>query len=335
MPMRFVLSLALLLVCLGGTAAPARAACAGQDLIPALPEADRTALGAAVGPSAYAAGNHWVARRGTTEIALIGTYHLYDPRMEAVAERLTPVIAGAEILFVEATDTEVEELQQTVARDPSRLFLTDGPTLPEALPEEDWQRLSAEFRARDIPPFLGAKFRPWYVAVLLAIPACLTEGGQPPRQGLDRLLMDRAAAAGVPMQALEPWDTALGIFDGLPFDRQIDMLRASLPLAGQSEDALATMEEAWFREEHRLIWEYSRFVALSQSDAEAGRLEADFAVMEEALLSSRNRAWIERLLPAAEGRRVAVAVGAAHLSGPAGLLPLLEERGFDLARRPF
>jgi len=332
---RLVLTVALVLAGLAAPALSAGADCAGQDLLPALPEADRAALRAAVGPSPHAAGNHWLARRGATEIAVIGTYHLYDPRMEAIAERLAPTVAGAEILFVEATDAEVETLQQTVARDPSRLFLTDGPTLPEALPEDDWQRLAAEFRARDIPPFLGAKFRPWYVAVLLALPACLTEGGQPPRQGLDRLLMDRAEAAGVPMRALEPWDTALGIFDGLSFDRQIDMLRASLPLAGQAEDALATMAEAWFREEHRLIWEYSRFVAMSLPGAEADRLARDFAAMEEVLLSARNRAWIDVLLPAVEGRSAAVAVGAAHLSGPAGLLRLLEERGFELERRPF
>lgn len=332
---RLALTLALLLAGLVASGASARAGCAGQDLLPALPAADRQALGVAVGPSPFAEGNHWLARKGATEIALIGTYHLYDPRMEALTERLGPVIDGAEILFLEATDAEIAMLEQNIARDPSRLFLTDGPTLPEALPEADWQRLAEEFRAREIPPFLGAKFRPWYVAVLLALPACLTEGGQPPREGLDRLLMDRAAEAGVPTRALEPWDTALGIFDSLSFDRQIDMLRASLPLAGQAEDALATMAEAWFREEHRLIWEYSRFVAMSLPGADAERLAEDFAVMEEALLSARNRAWLEVLLPAAEGRRVAVAVGAAHLSGREGVLQLLADRGFELERRPF
>lgn len=332
---RLVGALAVLVMGLLAQPHSARAECAGQDLIATLSADDRRALAASVGPSPYARGNHWLARRGTTEISLIGTYHLYDPRMEPLADRLEPVIAGAEALFVEATGAEVDRLQAEIARNPARLFLTTGPTLPEALPEADWQRLSAEFTARGIPAFLGSKFRPWYVAVLLAMPACLLEGGKTPREGLDRLLMDRAGGAGVPTHALEPWDTALGLFDALPFDRQIDMLRASLPLAGQAEDALATLEEAFFREEHRLIWEYSRLVALAAPGTDATAMAEDFALMEEALLAGRNRAWLNRLLPEAEGRRVAVAVGAAHLSGPDGLLQMLAERGFALERRPF
>lgn len=327
--------LALGLVALIAPLGPAHAACAGQDLMAGLPAAERAALDAAVGRSPYAEGNHWIARRGQTEIALIGTYHLYDPAMEAIAARLAPAIAGAEVLYVEATDAEVQKLQSEVARDPSRLFLTAGPTLPEALPAADWDRLSAEFTARGIPPFMGAKFRPWYVAVLLALPPCLTEGGATPRQGLDRLLIDAATVSGVPVRPLEPWDTALTLFDGLPFDRQIDMLQASLPMAGQAEDALATLAAAWLREEHRLVWEYARHVAAQAPGADLAALAADFAVMEEALLARRNRAWMDVLLPAAEGRRIAVAVGAAHLSGEAGLLPLLSGAGFTLERRPF
>ena len=314
---------------------PARADCAGQDLLPTLSAADRAALDAAVGDSPFTEGNHWRARRGATEIALIGTFHLHDPAMDGIAARLAPVIAGAEALYVEATDAEVQKLQSEVARDPARLFITAGPTLPEALPEPDWQRLSAEFSARGIPPVLGAKFRPWYVAVLLALPPCLTEGGATPRQGLDRLMIDTATAAGVPVRPLEPWDTALTLFDGLPFDRQVDMVRASLPMAGQAEDALATLAAAWRREEHRLVWDYARHVALQAPGADPAALAADFAEMEEALLSRRNRDWLDLLLPAVEGRRVAVAVGAAHLSGPQGLLTLLAERGFTLDRQPF
>jgi len=328
-------ALALLLTTLLAPALQARAECAGQDLIATLPADDRAALDSATSTVPYPEGNHWLARRGATEIGVIGTYHLYDARMAGLTERLAPVIEGAEALFVEATEAEVARLQSEIARDPSRLFLTTGPTLPEALAEPEWNRLKAEFAARGIPPFMGAKFQPWYVSVLLAIPACLTEGGQEPRKGLDHLLMQRAAGAGVPTHALEPWDTALGLFDALPFDKQIDMLRASLPLASQAEDSLATLEEAYFRQEHRLIWEYSRLVALTAPEADTDEVAADFALMEEALLTARNRAWIDRLLPEAEGRRVVMAVGAAHLSGPAGVLQLLKDRGFALERRPF
>lgn len=335
MPLPRLAALCLALAAALAGPGKARAACAGADLFTALPAEERAAIAAGIADDPYAAGNHWLARRGATEIALIGTFHLHDPGMEAIAARLAPVVAGAEVLFVEATAAEMAKMQQAIAREPGRLFLTSGPTLPETLPEAEWARLSAEFAARGVPPFLGAKFRPWYVSVLLAMPPCLTATGVAPGEGLDAMLSAAAAGAGVPVHALEPWDTALTVFDEVSFERQIGMLRASLPLAGQAEDALATLAAAWRREEHRLIRAYSRHVAVSAPGADAEAMAADFARMEEALLTRRNRAWIARLLPEAEGRRVAVAVGAAHLSGPDGLLRLLADAGFTLDRQPF
>ena len=105
------------------------------------------------------------------------------------------------------------------------------PAAYEQLPEADWQRLSAALRARGLPPFMAAKFRPWYVSMMLAVPPCLTaELAQ--QDGLDARIEATADAAGVPTRALEPWDTALGAFADLPLDRQIAMLRTAITEPG-------------------------------------------------------------------------------------------------------
>jgi len=61
-------------------ASAAVAQCVGENLIDALPQADRTALLDAAHAEPYATGNLWQATRGAETLYLAGTYHLDDPR---------------------------------------------------------------------------------------------------------------------------------------------------------------------------------------------------------------------------------------------------------------
>jgi uncharacterized protein YbaP (TraB family) len=63
--------------------------------------------------------------------------------------------------------------------------------------------------------------------------------------------------------------------------------------------------------------------------------EADFALLEDVLLLRRNRVWLDTLVPAAAGKRLVVAVGAAHLSGDGGLLEGLRKAGYSITRQEF
>ena len=128
-------------------------------------------------------------------ITLIGTFHLDDPRHDAIIDRLTPLVHAATALMVEAGPEEEAALMAHVGKHPELLINEAGPTLPEALPEADWLRLSDALRARSIPPFFAAKMQPWYVSTLLAVPAC--QFAQTAAQnGLDRRLMALAKAEG-------------------------------------------------------------------------------------------------------------------------------------------
>ncbi|WP_343081082.1 TraB/GumN family protein [Ostreiculturibacter nitratireducens] len=318
------------------SAGPVTAACEGRNLLGDLPPDQRAALDAAVAAAPYAAGNHWIARKSGSTINVIGTFHLYDERMEGPITGLDPVIRAADAVYLEATDAEMTQLQREIGRNPDILVIPHGDhTLPELLAPDEWALLSEEMRARGIPPFMAAKFRPWYVTMLLSMPPCAMETVTQQREGLDQMVMGVAEAAGVPTHPLEEFDTVFQVFLALSAEEQIDMVRATLPLVAQAEDLFVTMTEAYFTEEHRRIWELSRLQAVTAAGADSGKMEKDFALMEEALLNGRNRAWMEVILPAAENRSIVVAVGAAHLSGEEGVLNLLAEAGYELGRLPF
>jgi uncharacterized protein len=327
-----------LALCLAVTlsAAPARAAtCAGSDLLAAMPAADRAALDATVAAAPYPSGNHWRATKGASVIDLVGTFHIHDDRLNSVAARLTPVIAAADALYVEATTEDIARLQSDITRNPALMFITTGPTLPELLAEPDWQALVLQMNARGIPGFMASKFQPWYLMILLSLPVCAMDSMAAKDQGLDFMVMQTAAAQGVPVKALEPYDTVFRIFAVMDQTSQLDLIRSALPMADQAEDMFATMVNTYFSQNHRLLWEFSRRTALSAPGMDPAKAAADFGLMEKVLLTDRNRAWMDVILPAAEGRHIVVAAGAAHLSGPDGILNLISAAGYTLERQPF
>lgn len=316
-------------LCLALFAAPAHAACTGADMIAALPEAERAALEAAADAVPFARGNLWRATRGGQSVTLVGTYHLDDPRLAPLVQAVRPALDSATRLLVEGGPEEEAALKARIAAEPSLIVNTDGPTLPETLPPEIWKQLSEALAERGIPGFMAAKLRPWYLSMMLSIPTCaLAEMTAP--NGLDRQLIDLALASGVPVQALEPYDTVFHIFDELPQDDQLSMIVSSLAMEGNSEDMSATLSSRYFAGESRLIWEFMRAQTLKLPGYTPEQVEREFATMEEAMMNARNRSWIPVIEAAAEGGPVLAAFGALHLAGEEGVLNLLAQDGWSL-----
>ena len=326
--------LAAFALCLTGLCLPAGAQCMGENLVTAMSAPEREALLARTHAVPYAQGNFWRASKDGQEITLIGTYHMDDPRHAETLARLGPVLEAAKAVLVEAGPEELAALKTRIGAEPGLMVITDGPTLPEALPPEIWDKLSAAMAARGVPGFMAAKLQPWYLAMLLSIPPCaLTTMGED--RGLDAQVIEAATARHLPVKALEPYDTVFTIFDALTREDQLGMITASLALEDRSEDLSVTMADSYFDEESRLIWEFSRDQALTLEGYTPERVAHEFAVMEEAMMVRRNRAWIPVLTAAAKEGPVLAAFGALHLSGPEGVLALLKADGFKLERLAF
>lgn len=326
------LILALSLLMTTGSAGAAPGACQGRDLLRTLsPEARADIDHAADAP--FAEGNHWQARRGDQVIDIVGTFHLYDARMDGPLARLKPEIAAADRIYLEATDTEIAELKQALGSRPEMIVL-QGKTLPERLPADDWQKLSAAMSARGIPPFVAAKFQPWYVSMLLGVPACAMNSLSGGSSGLDHLISEAAKASGIPLAALEPFDTVFTALKELSDGDQVEMIRDALLTEPQSEDLMATMTDAYFSEDHRMIWEFGRYQALHAPGADVAKVAAGLDRIEDLLIDRRNAAWAQ-VLDRAPEKRLLVAVGAGHLGGDKGLLNLLQKQGFALTRQEF
>lgn len=311
------------------------APCSGTNLIAAMDADTRAVLEARVDATPYAAGNFWRASRGGSIVHLVGTYHFDDPRHDAIVTRLAPFISDAAAVLVEAGPDEQEKLNAEMVSRPDRIFIADGPTLPDRLEEADWQALLKAMTARGIPGFMAAKMQPWYVSMMLGIPPCAMEAMSAGTRGLDARIMERAEAEQIPIVALEPYDTVFALFDAMPEDVQLEMIRSALAVGDQAEDYSATLTDAYFAENVRLTWELGRHVSYELPGKTHDEVDAELAVMEEALMNRRNRAWISVIETAAANGPIFVAFGALHMSGEQGVLSLLEQEGFTIERLAF
>lgn len=137
---------------------------------------------------------------------------------------------------------------------------------------------------------------------------------------IDIAVQDRANKAGRPSASLES------------LQEQIDLL-FNAPLTEQAKNLLeACRQDAFFQEQSSALAEAYMHQDLDKlmavmTDATMGG-ESEEAM--EALIYSRNRNWVEKLVKIMPERTCLVCVGAGHLPGPQGLLQLLRDKGYTV-----
>ena len=82
------------------------AACEGSDLRNQLSATEQAELQAFDLSTPYPSGNHWLAEKDQHRINVVGTVHLGDARLGPVFDRLSPVLAAADRIYLEMTPQE-------------------------------------------------------------------------------------------------------------------------------------------------------------------------------------------------------------------------------------
>lgn len=317
---------------IGVVAGPVAAQCTGPSLLDRLTPDERDGLHAATADMPFSEGLLWSAQRDGKTLTIAGTIHIHDPGLDAIAARLDDAIAQADLVLLEITPDEEQAMQDALLTSPDRLFITDGPTLPEQLDEETWAMVVEALRARDIPPFLAAKFQPWYLMIALSLPPCAVPEMTSGSLGLDHMVMARASAAGVPMQPLESWDMMLDMLQASESDDQLALLRMSLLGPDLQEEMFVALRDTYLQERIGQVWELSRLSLRFMPEIDVDEAERILELTRETLLIARNRAWIPVIEAAADRHdRIIVAAGAGHLPGEDGILALLEENGWTIS----
>ncbi len=122
------------------------------------------------------------------------------------------------------------------------------------------------------------------------------------------------------IQGLETIEDQVAIFDKISIEEQVDMLVSSLKASYTDSDSSTSVEiiDVFLTQNIDSIYRYTM-----SAGGEMGNMEKDF-------LTDRNQKWIPQIRKLVKRNKCFIAVGAAHLGGPYGVIQLLKDEGYEL-----
>ncbi len=260
-------------------------------------------------------------RAGALRGYLFGTVHLCSAACYPLPESARAAFNASRVLALELdpTDPTIGVALGRAGRVPAELAGLSG-----RLPAAQWLALVGLARQQGVSPQLLDRMQPWLVSMSLMVSAA-GQLGYGPQWGVDVWLATAARATGIELLALET------------VERQIDALAAG----GEAAQLAALAQTIDLLENGRLGDYLDRTIRAWRSGdgpalAKLLELEADeeaLAPLLDQVLAQRNHEMAFRIaqLTDAPGP-LFVAVGAAHLDGPEGLVAELAKLGFVLER---
>lgn len=260
----------------------------------------------------------WSVAGASNTVYLFGSVHLLPEGGFAIDGALADAYRDAEQVCFEVDSSRLDEAT-TTSITLARAIDPKGRNLFELLGSRaDEARTAAAAAGIDIAPF--APFEPWFAGLTISVMA-LRQHGYDVEHGVEQVFEAAASRDGKARCGLETLDFQLGMLDGMPADRQEELLLQSLEEAGRVDEVIQPMLAAWRAGDERAL------VRSLEDDFEG------YPELEEQLIYARNERWaglVGDMLE--EDGDILLVVGALHLVGDRGLPALLRKRGFEVRR---
>lgn len=235
---------------------------------------------------------------------LLGTMHMGIDAEKEFPSNVWAARDAAKIVAVEADITDMSLVKG--------MMLPSDTNLKILLGDEHWAKLEKALGPMKARAVMAMK--PSAAASMLAME------GLPQTMPMDFVILNKTKEAGQDLQFLELAQFQLDLLDKV---MTIEFLKEMLdnPDASDSQKML----EAYRAGDLEALEEMT-------NDPEAWGSEADAKQNMELMLFKRNEDWIPKLEVMFASKSAFVAVGAAHLIGPRGLIELLRAKGYTVER---
>lgn len=260
----------------------------------------------------------WVAKKGDTEVHLLGSFHMLKPQDYPMDPSIELAYAGAEKLVFEIDPAEMRSPDLSRGLMQAARFEKGG-SLRAVLPEATRKKLEAFMGEAAVLGSDGMK--PWFISLNMTV-SMIMQAGFDPSLGMDMHFMQRASEDGKPTSGLETVADQIAALSGSPMDEQVIGL----------EEVLRPREELMKRfDELHDFWRTGDADAIERLMVE--ELMDKTPATGKLLNEDRNRRWVPQIeAMLAGGDNTLVIVGALHLVGDVGLVELLRAKGYSVER---
>lgn len=259
------------------------------------------------------------------DVYLFGTVHILPPQLDWRTDVIETALAGSDRLYFEADVLSPESQAEMTALIPQLGMNAPGVTLSALVSEEARANLALMAERLGAPP--GAleasvdPLQPWLAGLTVAI-LQIQAAGYEPTSGVEYRLKASAEEAGIGFGYFESVEQQLRFFADMPIETQIADFEIGLAQALEDPGLLDRMVDAW------AVGDTDVLDTIMNESMRAGSGE-----LYEVLIVQRNQNWIPLIEDILEsGESAFIAVGAGHVTGPQGIVSLLQARGHTVER---
>jgi uncharacterized protein len=310
-----------------GAEAEAPAPCQGSDLSQV--EGLAAAEAARADDLVNGDGLLWrIEKPGLAPSYLFGTIHSTDESALAIARRAAQSINGAKIVATElGGPIDTIERANITAATLAKALDRDHDTFEGVAAAEDRAQIEKLIAGLGYPKEFAHHLKPWFLAILTAVPICEAEREAQDLPEVDQFLAQTAKDLGVKVIGLETPEEQIEAIAALRPEIAATLLVLAARDPSLNDDLYATML--------RLYRESRPAEILAISDAVEGLSDAERAAQDEFmrdLLQGRNATMAERAAPLLASGGAFIAVGALHLAGKTGLIERFRADGYTVTK---
>ncbi|RVU82831.1 TraB/GumN family protein [Leucothrix sargassi] len=265
---------------------------------------------------AFAETSVWKVSKGDNAFYLGGTIHLLSKDDHPLPKEFDDAYKKADRLIfeVDLKEADTPEAQQSITK---KMSYSDGSTLPEALTEETYKKLSDHFTARGLPVAAFSGFKPWGVSIVMTVLEYQNLGMQPD-YGVDQHYYEKAIEDKKPVSGLETFEEQLAFLATMGDIEPNTLMEYTLL-------ELTTLPT--FIKSMKANWRAGDIEAFTKDSATV-EMREKFPDLYNAIVVKRNNNWMPHLLKLNDDAATEfVLVGTMHLNDKEGLLQQLEKAG--------
>jgi uncharacterized protein YbaP (TraB family) len=264
----------------------------------------------------------WKVENAGNTVYLLGSIHIANNAMYPLRPEIQKAYEASDYLAVEADISKINEADvQKLVLDLS--VYKDKTTLKDHISADSYKKLGEILKASGLAENVLDTYKPWSVSSTVDY-LTTAKSGFDPGIGIDAHFLQQAITSKKTILELESIEYQLKMFDGFSDKLQEEMLNASLENFYKEDSGIGKLTEMWVTGDEKQLLELTN--STTSSNEEFGK----------ALLTDRNAPMVEKVtgyLNDSAKKTYFVVVGAAHMLGEDGIVPLLEKKGFAVTRQ--
>lgn len=244
----------------------------------------------------------------TKPIYLFGTIHLIPGSAFKVSPTLDSIAGKMDNIFFEMDLSHPDLATITV----EKLAIDSVSSIKELYTASEYKKLVKKWSKMNIPYALFEKFKPFMLQQ--QIMTTLVENPK----GYETHFLAFAKKRNIKIGGLDDPEVQLATIDSIPLKLQAKSLYDLTLKPEKSQQELKLLFEKYQSNDVDVIFNYINE-------------QKNFSSISNSLLDVRNIRWVEKMLKLFEtNESYLIAVGAAHMGGPQGLINLLREKGYTV-----